>query len=97
MPEAVEQIPKKEQRKIWCQLIVEDDYLRINIRNTVLNDIAIIDNMIGTSKVDKHSHGLGLANVKRVVKKYNGNYSLECANKIFATKILLPMQLEDAT
>ena len=94
--EAVEHIPDYEKRKIWCKLIAEDNYLRIIVRNTVLKNVEIIDNMIGTSKADKHSHGLGLANIKRIVNKYNGNYSLECENNIFTTKILLPMLMGDA-
>lgn len=42
-----------------------------------------------TTKEEK-GHGYGMRNIERCVKKYHGDYSIEAANGIFCTQIILP-------
>lgn len=88
--DAIQKIPLIEQRKIWVQIIQENKYLKICIRNTVMENIPIQNNTLFTTKQNKELHGFGLSNLKRITEKYNGSYYLTCKNKIFSTTILLP-------
>lgn len=92
--EAVREIPNTGQRKIWCKLMHKNDYLHIIVRNTVQYNVDVTDNMVKTTKSNQSLHGFGLQNVKRVVEKYGGAYRLECKNRIFSVKVLLPVKSE---
>lgn len=68
---------------------LQDEYLQIEIRNSVQEKVIIQNNRIETSKNDPEIHGLGLSNIEMLIEKYNGIMVLQCTDKIFTLSILL--------
>lgn len=48
-----------------------------------------MSNSLETSKPDKMFHGIGPRSVKRIVNKYNGEFSTECHDNTFTAKIMI--------
>lgn len=61
-------------------------YFILKIKNPTVN--TPVNGKITTTKSDKINHGLGLSNIKRTVKKYNGRFSTTCENNIFTLSIV---------
>ena len=93
--EAVMQIKQPESRKIWCNILQENQYLHIVVRNTTAGDVKIVNNDIVTTKEDKTLHGYGLKIIRSVTDKYQGTLSLQYKDNLFALKVLLPMKRGD--
>lgn len=66
------------------------DYLAIKVTNPVKEefDLKVIKN--GTSKLDKNNHGFGLKNVDYAIKKYGGDFSIQCENREFTVICTIP-------
>ena len=92
--EAVEQIAESSQRKIWCSITQDRQYLHIAVRNTTAHDVTITDNTVETTKADKTLHGFGLKIIRQITEKYNGTYTLQCKNYMFTIRITLPTNRE---
>lgn len=92
--EAVEQIAESSQRKIWCSITQDRQYLHIAVRNTTAHDVTVTDNMVETTKADKTLHGFGLKIIRQITEKYNGTYTLQCKNYMFTIRITLPTNRE---
>lgn len=93
--EAVEQIADPAQRKIWCSITQDKQYLHIAVRNTTANNVPITDNTVETTKEDKIMHGFGLKIIRQITEKYNGTYTLQCKNCMFTVQITLPTNREE--
>ena len=93
--EAVEQIAEPAQRKIWCSITQDKQYLHIVVRNTTAHDVTITDNTVETTKNDKTLHGFGLKIIRQITEKYSGTYSLQCKNCMFTVQITLPISREE--
>lgn len=73
------------------------NFLLITVKNPTVNNIKISDNIIVTTKSDKKIHGFGIDNVRRAVKKYEGELNLS-VNKdnqcfTFTTEVMLPKNI----
>ena len=55
--------------------------------NPVKEKVIIKNNSVRTTKQDKLSHGIGLSNIKRAAKKYNGYVQLECDDEFFTLEV----------
>lgn len=93
--EAVAHIADPAQRKIWCNITQDKQYLHIAVRNTTANDVPITDNTVETTKTDKILHGFGLKIIRQITEKYNGTYTLQCKNRMFTVQITLPTNREE--
>lgn len=86
--EAASQV-EAERRIIHLSMKLQDDFLLLEVRNPVLEHIAIQENHIATSKIDTALHGYGLDTMKRLTEKYHGSLQLACEGMEFTVKILL--------
>ena len=93
--EAVAHIADPAQRKIWCNITQDKQYLHIAVRNTTARDVPVIDNMVETTKADKILHGFGLKIIRQITETYNGTYTLQCKNRMFTVQITLPISREE--
>lgn len=75
----------------WLSVFVHYDkgMLFINIQNSYQGELEKRNDIYLTTKKDKTKHGIGLQNVKRVVKKYDGSITISDKNNIFDIKIVL--------
>ncbi|SFC01930.1 sensor histidine kinase [Butyrivibrio sp. YAB3001] len=77
------------ERKIEIKSILKKNLWVFTISNTCIQDVFVHNNRIATTKADKESHGFGLANIERVVERYDGSLKLECKDhKFIATTVV---------
>jgi sensor histidine kinase YesM len=93
--EACDKLPTTQERRIIPKIQYRAGNLILSIQNTYDGSMdgqgGIIQNKIPwtTSKADSHMHGIGLYNVLKVVKKYDGTMRWKAANKLFTIDIWL--------
>lgn len=88
----VEAVCKIEHGKIRIEIEQGKDYIRSVLENTFTGEIKYDhDGNPITSKKDKENHGIGLKNVKSIIKKYDGIMDIEVENGLFKTEVLLKM------
>lgn len=80
---------KADKKKIDIVLQYETNRLRCCIRNTASDNINKVGDDFLTSKKDKQQHGIGIYNIKEIIRKYDGVCSMECNNNVFTVAFTL--------
>ncbi|MGM9642037.1 MAG: GHKL domain-containing protein [Eubacteriales bacterium] len=62
-------------------------HIVIIIKNNVVANVDI--NNLHTTKRERGKHGFGIASIKQLVEKYEGDVAFTCENLIFETRIML--------
>lgn len=80
-----------ESKDKWMTVLVkyEKGMLFIDIQNSYDNNVIKAGKDYLTTKMEVGKHGIGLQNVKRVVKNYHGNIEILDKDNIFHIKIML--------
>ena len=80
-----------ESKDKWMTILVkyEKGMLFIDIQNSYDNNVIKAGKDYLTTKMEVGKHGIGLQNVKRVVKNYHGNIEILDKDNIFHIKIML--------
>ena len=78
-------IKSNGSKKIKVLAYTQHNFQYIKITNP--SNLPYID--FETSKRDKLHHGIGITNIKRIVKKYDGTFSAKNEHGIFTLKIIL--------
>lgn len=73
--------------KIQLGIMSRQELLIFLIRNPVAEKVDV-NNLI-TTKANRREHGLGLAQVSELIKRYNGEMLLDCDAQTFSTTIIL--------
>lgn len=67
-----------------------EEYL-LSVRNRVQDDLDLEDNKLpGTTKKES-GHGMGLANVQEVLRKYGAEYTVSCRDRWFRFTCAIPV------
>lgn len=90
--EACINIDSEIEKRIEAKATYINEFAIIKFINTKTNDIKIIDNRIQTSKPDNKKHGLGIASIKYIVNKYNGETIVNYSDNEFILKIMIPIR-----
>ena len=85
--EAVENLSEKAQRKVEVFLIYREPMLLMTVTNPVAEDLDTEN--LKTTKADKKLHGFGISTMENIAKKYNGDVSMSCEDRIFKAVISL--------
>ncbi len=80
---------EKEKRYINIIIRIEKGVLRITIKNNYNGIVLYKGQNIITSEKDSENHGIGLENVKQVVKKYHGTLDIKHTAEEFTVIALL--------
>lgn len=80
----------ESNRFIFLTVAQKGDLLIIVVKNTVSN-VIIHEESLKTIKKNKSFHGYGLPNVKKAIKKYNGDCSVSVRNGEFVISIVIPI------
>lgn len=72
---------------VFINSVEKSNVVKLTVRNPVSRQVVIKNNEIKTTKRDSHDHGLGIGNIKRTVKKYNGYVNLDCDDDTFTVEI----------
>ena len=91
--EATAKLKNELQRKITVFIYNDETYIYFKIRNSIASKINLDKNLLPqTTKRDTLFHGLGLRNVKRIVRKNDGELSFDCSNDTFTVFAMLKYQ-----
>lgn len=85
---ATEKVPV-EDKKINLEMRVSKNTFFLNIINPYVGTLSWRHGKPKTDKKEKGNHGLGLYSVEKVVKKYNGDMTLDGGNQMFHVGIML--------
>ncbi|CAK7081171.1 GHKL domain-containing protein [Tissierella sp.] len=87
--EACEKISSENEKKIQLKIIQIEEYLSIEISNSIIDKVKLEKGRSFTTKKDKLFHGFGLESIKEIVEKYNGHINYEQEENTFIVNILL--------
>lgn len=95
MDNAIEASRKvKTNPMIEIKIFDIDNQICIIMKNVIEKSVLSSNPNLFTTKKDKNSHGIGLMNVKEIVRKYHGFYENVEENNLFITKILLEQNIK---
>ena len=85
--EACAKIPSDTKKIISVNSICNSGFMFVTISNPTVEDVVIRNNMIESTKEDKHLHGYGLHSLRKIAKKYDGKLTLASKNQTFTVSI----------
>ncbi|MGL5439109.1 MAG: GHKL domain-containing protein [Filifactoraceae bacterium] len=91
--EACMNINNEIEKRIEVKATYINGFAIIKFINTKVNDIKFIDERIQTSKNDDQMHGIGLASIKYIVNKYDGEIIVNYSDNEFILKIMIPIKI----
>ncbi|MEG1066212.1 MAG: GHKL domain-containing protein, partial [Erysipelotrichaceae bacterium] len=76
----------------YVNLVIDrfNDFLVINVTNPYINIKKDIKGKFKTTKEDHH--GVGLVNIRNIIKLYSGEISINTENNVFEVKIIIPIK-----
>ena len=80
LPEKTIQVLAETQKCCFCFII----------RNTS-NPVDIVNNKISTTKSNSYLHGYGLGNIKTILEKYKGEYTMSYKDEHFQFVLEIPV------
>lgn len=89
--EACEQV-QDSKKKIWFKFTFENNEMIIAVKNSIDKTHQLIKHgeTLLTTKANSSEHGIGIENVKSIVKKYNGDYIFKTRGELFVCSIIIP-------
>lgn len=87
--EAVGKQPEQDDRKIYILIYANEEYLSITVENTSLPVSQKQLELLTTTKTDTLNHGLGLKNIRTIVKRYQGSLNLQYKDNLFTACAIL--------
>lgn len=89
---AVEELKRQGHGQVTFGINQGTQYLFIKVENTFEGKLNLgKDGLPETTKKDQRKHGIGLQNVKRIVQKYYGKYSIDVVNGRYLIEIFLKL------
>ena len=82
----------QDPSKRWIHIRVYNDsiYLYLQIENSIATSVIFSTQQLPkTTKQNSFLHGMGLANVKRLVELHHGQLHLQCENFVFSVGLML--------
>ena len=86
---AIEAAKASKNKYLSLNVRYDRNILIIEIENSYSNDIVFQKGDLISTKKDKDQHGIGLRNVKRIVKEQNGVIDIKTENERFIVKVML--------
>lgn len=90
--EACININDEIEKRIEVKATYINGFAVIKFINTKINDIKFTGDRIKTSKEDNKIHGIGLASIKYIVNKYDGEVIVNYSENEFILKIMIPIK-----
>lgn len=90
--EACKKIENPDARTVKFQLVQKKRKYILVVSNTVAEDVVIRNHVAETTKEDKYQHGIGMHNIREILRKYNADGDCKCENKWFTYSIIINEQ-----
>ena len=84
-----------EKREIYLRIWNVGYMFMLKITNSSSKSPEMSGQRFLTDKADRNVHGMGVEQVKRIVKKYGGNIAFQCNGEQFETKLIVPIMKEE--
>ena len=84
---AIENCSGKKVLKVIAKQNIGNMFLCIE--NSFDNEVHVKDGIFISTKKDRNRHGIGIENVKRVIKNYNGKIIFDTKGDMFIVKVIL--------
>ena len=85
---AIEAAEQTKDKWMSVDIYYEKGMLSMEIKNSFQHELAVEKNKLLSTKEEK-GHGIGLANVRKMVEKYQGFMDVSNTNQIFIVKVML--------
>lgn len=92
MENAIEGTLESNEKIIILSMELDRNILYIQMKNSFVNHISILNNTIITNKKDAGKHGFGLKNITYILEKYNGLLDIDYDEKYFKANILMYLE-----
>lgn len=89
--EAVEQFKEPHKRQIDVMIYRQQHFLVIHVVNPLPGELTYEDGLPVTTKKDRDYHGFGMRSMDRIIKKYEGFFSVSEEDGCFSLKMLIPI------
>lgn len=86
---AIEGCCSNQKKEIYLELRLIDNFFMIIVKNTICNSVLANNPQLNSTKKEKGKHGLGIASMREVIKKYKGSIDFREENGLFCCNILL--------
>lgn len=89
MDNAIEAIEKTEERVLTVRIKYAKRMLYISVYNSYNGNVKKEGNKLLTTKAKKEEHGIGMTSIQRIVDKYQGEMTIQTAEDMFKTDIIM--------
>ncbi len=83
------------EKFISIEMNIKKGYFSIVIINTYNGEIKVKNNVLKSLKEETTFHGIGLSNVKQIIKKYDSYFNIDYTDTIFSVKVLISIDKND--
>ncbi len=90
--EACQKIKNPETRIVKLHLVHKKKKYILVVSNTVEEEVVIKNHVAETTKVDKYQHGIGMNNIREILRKYKADGECKCENGWFTYNIMIDEQ-----
>lgn len=66
-------------------------FITLNITNTFVGEVSLVDGLPMTTKQNRHIHGYGVKSIQLIVEHYGGEMSVSIQGDVFSLGILIPV------
>ena len=93
---ALEALEKVQERYLYIGISFKNGILLIHMRNSFDGIINQKNNILKTRKENSKKHGIGMQNIKDVIRKYEGDINIQTTENLFTVDIILYLQQKDS-
>ena len=87
---AIDAAAKADPPEVYVRMRKNEEEMVISVRNRVAENIDLADGQLPRTTKKEPGHGVGLWNVRDVLKRYNGEYTISCRDKWFRFTCTIP-------
>ena len=89
--EAVSRLPETDVKNVQVSVRKNKGFVIVATENGYAGKLRWVNGRLRTSKADTENHGFGILSIERIIKKYNGRYSMSTEDHIFSMNIVFPI------
>ena len=89
---AIEAAAQADPPEVYVRMRKSEDEVVLSVRNRVKKDLNLVDGQLPRISQKGAGHGFGLWNVRDVLKKYGGEYTISCRECWFRFTCTIPLR-----
>ena len=90
------QLPEDETKIIQVTVRRDKGFVIVSTENGYQGELKWANGRLTSSKEDKPNHGFGILSIERIIKRYDGRYSITTDNHVFSMNIVFPVKADAA-